>query len=49
MFQKATEEVIWELEHTIGTTKRPLVKAMLEPSYEVIKQILKNFNEKIKA
>lgn len=49
MFHKATEEVIWELEHTIQTTKRPLVKAMLEPSCEVIKQILRNFNQKINA
>ena len=43
MFEKATEEVIWELEHVVLTTKNKMVEKMLEPSLEVIKKILSDF------
>lgn len=43
MFKKATEEVIWELEHVVLTTKNKMISSMLEPSLETIKEILRKF------
>ena len=48
MFEKATNEVIWELEHVIMTTKNKMIEKMLEPSLEVIKKILADFLKSVK-
>lgn len=45
MYEKALDELILELEHTIRTTKRKTTEKLLEPSLEVLKKILERFNK----
>lgn len=45
MFEKATKEVIWELEHVAAHAKTRDVEKMLRPSIEVLENILKKFIE----
>lgn len=48
LYRKALEEVIYNLECEVLTTRNKMVEKMLEPSLEVVKNILKKFNEVIK-
>lgn len=49
LFSKALDEVIFELEHVIETTKKPLVKAMLRPSLNGIVELKKKTQNKLFA